>query len=280
MNDPCLIFSNLTLGYAGRAAVHHLNGSIACGSLTAVIGANGSGKSTLMKGIAGILKPLGGECRVSPAISVAYLPQQSELDRSFPAQVRDLVALGLWPRRGLLGRHRSEDRTAIDQALKAVGLSGFERRNIDSLSGGQMQRALFARAMLQDAQLILLDEPFNAVDERTVTDLLVLIKAWVAQGRTVLAVLHDHQLVQQHFPQTLFLARRLVGLRHGRQIIAAALLGAIYATLADVAWSARTCWNLSFVDLRGHTGISPSTRPAEFQRREGMATETGSAQHA
>ncbi|MCZ4430219.1 zinc ABC transporter ATP-binding protein AztA [Agrobacterium sp. SOY23] len=211
MDDPCLIFRNLTLGYAGRAAVHHLNGDVARGSLTAVVGANGSGKSTLMKGIAGILRPLGGECRVSPEVSIAYLPQQSELDRSFPAQVRDLVALGLWPKRGLLGRHRSDDRAAMARALEAVGLSGFEKRNIDSLSGGQMQRALFARAMLQDARLILLDEPFNAVDERTVTDLMVLIKAWVAEGRTVLAVLHDHQLVRQHFPQTLFLARRLVG---------------------------------------------------------------------
>lgn len=212
MSDPCLVFKNLTLGYAGRAAVHHLDGDIARGSLTAVVGANGSGKSTLMKGIAGILKPLGGECRVSSGVSVAYLPQQSELDRSFPAQVRDLVALGLWPKRGLLGRHRAADRAAMGHVLEAVGLSGFEKRNIDSLSGGQMQRALFARAMLQDAQLILLDEPFNAVDERTVSDLLVLIKAWVAEGRTVLAVLHDHQLVRQHFPQTLFLARKLVGL--------------------------------------------------------------------
>ncbi|MGV2048547.1 zinc ABC transporter ATP-binding protein AztA [Agrobacterium sp. 22-209-1] len=212
MSDPCLTFKNLTLGYAGRAAVHHLNGDIAKGSLTAVVGANGSGKSTLMKGIAGILKPLGGECRLSPNLSVAYLPQQSELDRSFPAQVRDLVALGLWPQRGLLGRHRPEDRAAMGRVMEAVGLSGFENRNIDSLSGGQMQRALFARAMLQDAQLILLDEPFNAVDEKTVADLMVLIKSWVAEGRTVLAVLHDFQLVRQHFPETLFLARKLVGL--------------------------------------------------------------------
>ena len=219
MNDPCLAFKNLTLGYAGRAAVHHLDGDIAKGSLTAVIGANGSGKSTLMKGVAGILKPLGGECRVTPGVSVAYLPQQSELDRSFPAQVRDLVALGLWPKRGLLARHRQSDRAAMAHVLEAVGLSGFEKRNIDSLSGGQMQRALFARAMLQDAQLILLDEPFNAVDERTVADLMVLIKAWVAEGRTVLAVLHDYELVRQHFPQTLLLARRLVGFGPTREVL-------------------------------------------------------------
>ncbi|QTK81129.1 Manganese transport system ATP-binding protein MntB [Agrobacterium tumefaciens] len=221
MADPCLAFKNLTLGYAGRAAVHHLNGDIAKGSLTAVVGANGSGKSTLMKGIAGILKPLGGECRVSSDVSVAYLPQQSELDRSFPAQVRDLVALGLWPQRGLLGRHRGEDRAAMARAMEAVGLSGFERRSIDSLSGGQMQRALFARAMLQDAQLILLDEPFNAVDEKTVADLMVMIKSWVAEGRTVLAVLHDFQLVRQHFPETLFLARKLIGLGTTAEVLTA-----------------------------------------------------------
>ncbi len=221
MADPCLAFKNLTLGYAGRAAVHHLNGDIAKGSLTAVVGANGSGKSTLMKGIAGILKPLGGECRISSGMSVAYLPQQSELDRSFPAQVRDLVALGLWPKRGLLGRHRSEDKVAMGRAMEAVGLSGFEKRNIDSLSGGQMQRALFARAMLQDAQLILLDEPFNAVDEKTVADLMVMIKSWVAEGRTVLAVLHDFQLVRQHFPETLFLARKLIGLGTTAEVLTA-----------------------------------------------------------
>lgn len=221
MSDPCLAFKDLTLGYAGRAAVHHLNGDIARGALTAVVGANGSGKSTLMKGIAGILKPLGGECRVSPDMSVAYLPQQSELDRSFPAQVRDLVALGLWPKRGLLGRYRPEDRAAMGRVMEAVGLSGFEKRNIDSLSGGQMQRALFARAMLQDARLILLDEPFNAVDERTVADLMVLIKSWVAEGRTVLAVLHDFQLVRQHFPETLFLARKLVGLGPTAEVLQA-----------------------------------------------------------
>jgi zinc/manganese transport system ATP-binding protein len=168
MTDACLTFNDLTLGYEKHPAVHHLTGPLQRGSLTAVVGANGSGKSTLMKGIVGILKPMSGLIRIAPEISVAYLPQQSEIDRSFPARVVDLVSLGLWPKRGLLGRFSSDDRAKGREALAAVGLGGFETRPIDTLSGGQMQRALFARVLLQDAKLILLDEPFNAVDERTV----------------------------------------------------------------------------------------------------------------
>lgn len=203
----CLTFRDLTLGYHSHPAVHHLNGAVARGSLTAVVGANGSGKSTLMKGIVGVLKPMAGACDIASDVSLAYLPQQSELDRSFPARVVDLVSLGLWPRRGLLGRHRAEDRQAVSKALMAVGLEGFETRPIDTLSGGQLQRALFARVLVQDAHLILLDEPFNAVDARTVADLIALIKRWHGEERTVMVVVHDLDLVRQHFPEALLLAR-------------------------------------------------------------------------
>ncbi|MBU1315936.1 MAG: metal ABC transporter ATP-binding protein [Alphaproteobacteria bacterium] len=209
MRDNCLKLDNFTLGYQGHAAIHHLSGALKRGSLTAVVGANGSGKSTLLKGISGILRPMSGTC-ASSFRRLAYLPQQSELDRSFPARVIDLVSLGFWQRRGLLGRMTAGDRADLSGCLKAVGLAGFEKRPIDSLSGGQMQRALFARTMLQDADLILLDEPFNAVDDRTIRDLIALIKAWVAEGRTVLCVLHDHLLVHEHFPETMLLARSLV----------------------------------------------------------------------
>ena len=121
-----------------------------------------------MKGIVGVLKPMAGESLKMPGARIAYLPQQSELDRSFPARVVDLVSMGLWPRRGLLGRYTAEDREAVTRALMAVGLEGFEARPIDTLSGGQLQRALFARVLVQDAEIILLDEPFNAIDARTV----------------------------------------------------------------------------------------------------------------
>lgn len=208
MAEACLTFCDLTLGYNRHPAVHHLNGVVGKGSLTAVVGGNGSGKSTLMKGIVGLLRPLGGSCAVAPGTRLAYLPQLSELDRSFPARVVDLVSLGLWPRRSLLGRHRAEDRQAVGDALMAVGLEGFEKRPVDSLSGGQLQRALFARVLVQDADLILLDEPFNAVDARTITDLVALIKNWHGEQRTVMVVVHDLDLVREHFPQALLLARR------------------------------------------------------------------------
>src|SRR5690606_235510 len=135
---------------------------------------------------------------------------QSELDRSFPARVVDLVSLGLWPRRGLLGRYGPEDRKAVSEALMAVGMEGFERRPIETLSGGQLPRPPFARVLVQDADLILLDEPFNAVDARTVTDLIALIKRWHGERRTVMVVVHDLDLVRSHFPEALLLARRPV----------------------------------------------------------------------
>lgn len=141
---------------------------------------------------------------------MAYLPQQSEINRTFPARVIDLVSLGFWQKRGLRGRMTQQDRLDLSSCLAAVGLQGFENRSLDSLSGGQMQRALFARTMLQDADLILLDEPFNAIDERAIRDLVGLIKDWVAEGRTVLCVLHDHALVHAHFPETLLIARKPV----------------------------------------------------------------------
>jgi zinc/manganese transport system ATP-binding protein len=206
---PHLVFQDLTLGYDGRPAVHRLNGAVEAGSLTAVVGPNGSGKSTLLKGIAGLLRPLGGKLVNAElqARHVAYLPQQSEVERSFPASVVDLVALGMWSRRGMLGRITLADREEIDGALTTVGLAGFQRRGIDTLSGGQLQRALFARVLLQDARLILLDEPFNAIDSRTVSDLLAMIHRWHGEARTVLTVLHDLDLVREHFPRTLLLAR-------------------------------------------------------------------------
>jgi zinc/manganese transport system ATP-binding protein len=207
MIQPCLTFRDLTLGYGSHPAVHHLNGTVRKGSLTAIVGANGSGKSTLMKGIVGVLKPMAGGIARANGVRIAYLPQQSELDRSFPARVVDLVSLGLWPRRGLLGRYTKDDRATVATALQAVGLEGFETRPIDTLSGGQLQRALFARVLVQDANLILLDEPFNAIDAKTVADLIALIKRWHGEERTVMAVLHDLDLVRQNFPETLLLAR-------------------------------------------------------------------------
>jgi zinc/manganese transport system ATP-binding protein len=201
-------FEDLTLGYDRHPAVHHLDGEIAAGSLTAVVGPNGAGKSTLLKGIAGALPPLDGRIKLAQARSaIAYLPQALDIDRSFPITVYDLVAMGLWRRVGLFGGIGKADRARIEEALTAVGLSGFERRAIGTLSGGQMQRALFARLLLQDADIILLDEPFTAIDAKTTADLLDLVRRWHDEKRTVIAVLHDLDLVRRVFPETLLIAR-------------------------------------------------------------------------
>ena len=204
--------NNLTLGYAGHPAVHHLQGRFETGSLTAIVGPNGSGKSTLLKGLAGLLKPMTGSIK-SAGLSrkdLAYLPQAGELDLSFPATVAELVDMGLWAKRGLFKPHTNADRDAVVLAISKVGLQGFENRQIGSLSGGQLQRTLFARLILQDSPSILLDEPFTAIDENTTEDLMKLIAQWRGEGRTVLAVLHDFAFVKRHFPQTLLLAREPV----------------------------------------------------------------------
>jgi zinc/manganese transport system ATP-binding protein len=240
VTEASLTFSDLTLGYNRHPAVHHISGVVRKGSLTAVVGGNGSGKSTLMKGIVGLLRPMGGKCTVASGTRLAYLPQLSELDRSFPARVNDLVSLGLWPRRGLLGRHSKQDRQHVSEALMAVGLDGFGGRSIDTLSGGQMQRALFARVLVQDADLILLDEPFNAVDAKTVTDLVKLIKHWHGQSRTVMVVVHDLDLVREHFPEALLLARQPVAWGEARRTLSPENL--LRARQYNEAWNEDAPW--------------------------------------
>src|SRR5258707_15173417 len=207
-----LRFRNLTLGYDRHPAVHHLDGAVETGALLAVVGPNGAGKSTLFKGIVGVIKPLAGRIeRGDPnPQNIAYLPQAAEIDRTFPINVYDMVAMGLWRRAGSFGGIDRASRSLIEQAIAAVGLSGFEERAIATLSGGQMQRMLFARLLLQDARVVVLDEPFNAIDAKTSADLLELVKRWHAEGRTVLAALHDMELVRAHFPETLLLAREPV----------------------------------------------------------------------
>ena len=204
-----LQFRDVTLGYDRHPAVHHLSGEVAGGALLAVVGPNGAGKSTLFRGLVGILKPLAGTILTGglDARDIAYLPQTADIDRSFPISLFDFVGTGLWRRTGFFGGIGNEARAGIGRALAAVGLSGFENRGIGTLSGGQMQRMLFARVLLQDARLIVLDEPFNAIDAKTSADLLALVKQWHTEKRTVLAALHDMDLVRAHFPETLLLAR-------------------------------------------------------------------------
>ncbi len=219
--NAALEFRNVTLGYDRHPAVHHLNGTVESGALIAVIGPNGAGKSTLFKGVVGLLKPLAGRIERGSlkATEIAYLPQAAEIDRSFPINVYDMVAMGLWRRTGLTGGIGPAARRKVHEAIAAVGLTGFEGRPIGSLSGGQMQRTLFARLLLQDASIILLDEPFTAIDAKTAADLFDLVRRWHSENRTVLAALHDVELVRTGFPQTLLLAREPVAWGATRDVL-------------------------------------------------------------
>jgi zinc/manganese transport system ATP-binding protein len=209
--NAVIALENLTVTYQRHPALHHVSGHFEKGSLTAVIGPNGAGKSTLLKSILGLIRINSGHVVTVPQRKrIAYLPQQADIERSFPISVFDCVLLGYWQRMGLFGRVDPAMHQRAYAALAAVGLEGFEQRPVGSLSAGQFQRVLFARILLQDAELIMLDEPFNAIDSRTTSDLLAIVQSWHAQGRTVIAVLHDYDQVRAQFPQALLLARNVV----------------------------------------------------------------------
>ena len=198
----------LTVHYRGVPALQNLSGCFEQGSLTAVVGANGCGKSTLLKSIARRLpaqaRSTAGAVQCNMAAGrVAYLAQRSEIDTRFPMTVLECVLLGYWQQAGPFDRMSPAMLQRAGDALHTVGLPHLAASSLEALSSGQLQRVLFARLMVQEAELILLDEPFNAVDATTTRDLLVLVQQLHQQGRTLIAVLHDAAQVQQVFPQTL-----------------------------------------------------------------------------
>jgi zinc/manganese transport system ATP-binding protein len=201
-----ITLTGVNLRHGERVILSGLSGQFETGSLTALIGSNGSGKTTLLRAIAGLHPLASGRIDLGGLASadIALLAQGSHLDRSFPITCRDLVALAstrLGPFRSI-GKERL---AATKAALARVGLAEMEQRPIQALSAGQFQRVLFARTIVQDAHLILLDEPFTAVDAATTRLLLSVIQDWHEQGRTVIAVLHDIDLVRRYFPHTLLL---------------------------------------------------------------------------
>ena len=235
--ETAVVFRDLTLTYERHPAVHHLSGTLARGSLTAIVGPNGAGKSTLLKGIVGQMRPAEGAIeRADLGGGIAYLPQHAEIERRFPICVVDTVLLGHWRQMGWAGAATEAMHEATRRALAAVGLDGFERRPIETLSVGQFQRVLFARLIVQDAELILLDEPFASVDWRTSEDLLQLVESWHRERRTVAAVLHDLDQVRAHFPDTLLMARECVAWGATRDVVTPDNL--LRARQMSEAWSA------------------------------------------
>ncbi len=208
-----IVLHNVTVGYDRHPALHHIDWTIQPASMVAVYGRNGAGKSTLLKTMAGELTPMTGHFHGLPR-KIAWMPQRALPNLNFPATVWDLVCTGLWSACGLwprvTGWHSPAQKRACHAAIAAVRLTGLERKQLSALSGGQLQRACFARVMVQDAELILLDEPFAAIDNGTTEDLLQLLHVWQTQGKTIVAVLHDLARIRAHFVQVLLLGRELV----------------------------------------------------------------------
>ena len=199
--------------YSSTTTIGPLELEIPEGGITALVGPNGAGKSTFLKLLIGErLSLLDGEVQLPDErrSRVAYLPQISQTDRQFPITVQDLVASGLWHRCGAFGGLGREGARRVAEALDQVGLRGYAGRLISALSGGEFQRVRFAQLILQDAQMVVLDEPFVGIDVTTQQVLLGLLASWHAQGITIVAALHEQDIVRQWFPHTLLLAREMI----------------------------------------------------------------------
>ena len=199
-----IVMNHLVAGYERQPVTQPLTGVIERGSMTAIVGANGCGKSTLLKTLAGFIPPVNGSFHWQGKRPViGWLAQRHALEAQFPLTVQDVVSMGCWPSVSLLGGFRRKTRLNIIRALERVGLESMALSTIDELSGGQFQRMLFARVLVQEAPLVMLDEPFTGVDEATCNVLMELMLEMYQQGQTLLAVLHDSERVSRHFPQTL-----------------------------------------------------------------------------
>jgi zinc/manganese transport system ATP-binding protein len=208
--DGRVLLHSVTVRYGRRTALEAVSGEFASGSLTAIVGANGAGKSTLLAAIAGVVRLAGGWVDCLARQRLAYLPQLAAIDCAYPLTVSEMITLGGWREFGAFRSPGAALRERAAAAAELVGLAGRLGRPIGELSVGELRRALFARLILQDAAVILLDEPFAAVDAQTVSVLLDQVTRWHGEGRTVIAVLHDVDIVRARFPATLVLARRCV----------------------------------------------------------------------
>jgi zinc/manganese transport system ATP-binding protein len=234
---------SIALGYPGVELFRHLSLDIEAGRLLAVLGANGTGKSSLVKMLLGLKEPAAGRLNWPngrPA-EIGYLAQMTEFDRRFPIRVRDLAAMGAWRGFGLRAGLGADGHRRVEAALEAAGVWDIADRPLHTLSGGQLQRTLFARVIMQDAPLILLDEPFAAVDQTTEAHLMTMIRHWRDQGRAVVMVLHDLSSVLDHCDNALLLGAGEA--HHGpvdRILTPERLVRQGYLSESQAAWMFRT----------------------------------------
>lgn len=215
-DEQILRFDNVTVCYGSIPALHHLDASVNCNSLTALIGPNGAGKSTLFKAILGWLPLTSGSIKIGDQHThhilprLAYLPQRTTVDWDFPATVRMVVEQGRFPTLGLWKRFGADDHRRVDEALAEMDLTSLADRQINALSGGQQQRVFLARALAQGADIFLLDEPFTGLDTRSRHDLIERLQTWQTQGRTVLCAVHDLDLAREVFSHALVINTHLI----------------------------------------------------------------------
>jgi len=212
MAAASLTLDSVSAGYAGQLAIEQVSGHFVPRTLTAIIGPNGAGKSTLLNVMAGLVRPQSGGIRIEGAepASIGYLPQATAIERAYPISALEFAALGRWREFGAFGTPSYELLPEVMSALQTVGLPDKATVPISDLSIGQFRRLLFARLIVQRARLVLLDEPFAAIDAQTTDDLLAVLRGWHEAGRTVIAVLHDLGQVRDLFPFALLLNRRVI----------------------------------------------------------------------
>lgn len=200
---------NLTVAYGENIALENLNLDVEAGSLMALVGPNGAGKSTLIKTILKFLKQITGEIKINKK-SLAYVPQRNSVDWDFPTTLFDVVEMGCYGRVGLFKRVNKEEKAKVLKAIEQVGMSDFKDRQISELSGGQQQRTFIARALVQEADIYLMDEPFQGVDSTTEKSIVDILKKLKSDGKTLLVVHHDLQTVPTYFESVTFINKTVI----------------------------------------------------------------------
>ena len=200
---------NLTVAYGENIALEDLNLNIEVGSLMALVGPNGAGKSTLIKTILKFLKQITGEIKIN-AKTLAYVPQRNSVDWDFPTTLFDVVEMGCYGRVGLFKRVSKEEKQKVLNAIEQVGMLEFKDRQISELSGGQQQRAFIARALVQEADIYLMDEPFQGVDSTTEKSIVEILKQLKAEGKTIIVVHHDLQTVPAYFESVALINKAVI----------------------------------------------------------------------
>ena len=200
---------NLTVAYGENIALENLNLDVEAGSLMALVGPNGAGKSTLIKTILKFLKQITGEIKIN-AKTLAYVPQRNSVDWDFPTTLFDVVEMGCYGRVGLFKRVNKEEKQKVLKAIEQVGMLDFKDRQLSELSGGQQQRAFIARALVQEADIYLMDEPFQGVDSTTEKSIVDILKKLKSEGKTLIVVHHDLQTVPTYFETVTFINKNVI----------------------------------------------------------------------